>query len=261
MNTDIFDKLGERIKFFRQRAGMKQMEMEMELDFSTGMISRIESDLVNPTKETVFKIANLLNLSKLEVDYLIGVIAHPATREEAEKAKEFTRNMFQKRGVLAYIVDDRSRIWGVSDSFAKLLQATPEIKEKVMGENMMRVVIDDTLGIRKFLDQESYADMIYHLLARSLYWEMAFMKDDYWYKRAMSYVKSDPIASEMWEKVNKDKPTEMAFLESRTVIFNFGGFKCKMVFSVEPIIYNERFRIVQYTPTNLVTRLIAKFYG
>ena len=59
--------LGEKLRKYRIRKGMTQLELELEIDASLGSISRIENGQVNPTKETLKKIEKVLKLSKREV--------------------------------------------------------------------------------------------------------------------------------------------------------------------------------------------------
>ncbi len=65
--------LGEKIRNFRKRAGKSQFELETAIGAANGTVSRIESDQVNPTKETLFKIAEALTLTGLETAELFGI--------------------------------------------------------------------------------------------------------------------------------------------------------------------------------------------
>lgn len=65
--------IGEKIKLFRKRASISQFELEMRLGMSPGCLSRIESGKVNPQKETLVKIVDLLKLNDIESAYLFGL--------------------------------------------------------------------------------------------------------------------------------------------------------------------------------------------
>lgn len=112
--------LGQRIKYFRKRAGISQLELETLIGTSSGSLSRIENGEVNPTKETLSKIAEVLRLTSLQYSYLTGPISNIATTEEVFKAKIEVDELFAKKGVIAYLIDDRSRILYTSKSFQKL---------------------------------------------------------------------------------------------------------------------------------------------
>lgn len=64
--------LGTKIRVFRKRAGISQMDLEVATDSATGSMSRIESGEVNPTKETLLKIALFLKLTDFEIAELFS---------------------------------------------------------------------------------------------------------------------------------------------------------------------------------------------
>ena len=67
------EKLGNKIRAFRERAGLSQMQLELEIEMSPGSLSRIENNQVNPTKETILNIAKALNLTDSQISYLFGL--------------------------------------------------------------------------------------------------------------------------------------------------------------------------------------------
>lgn len=256
MEDAIFKHLGRKLKYFRQRAKISQFKLEDQLGLSNGSLSRIENEMINPTKETMMKIITALKLSKLETDYLIGQIALPATIDEVNIARENIRKSFNTKGVIAYMVDDRSRVWYASKSFMKLIGIDQSTADKLYGESIIKLLLDKDIGIIKFISPSQIEKVLYDLFVRSIYWEMGFMVDDEHYLQAIEYVNSNPIASKVWKQVQIDKPKDINFIEHRTVTFKFFGIDIPLVYSVEPVIMNERFRIVQYTPTNAIVKLL-----
>ncbi len=65
--------LGEKIRNFRKRAGKSQFELETAIGAANGTVSRIESNEVNPTKETLLKVIDTLDLNILESVTLFGI--------------------------------------------------------------------------------------------------------------------------------------------------------------------------------------------
>lgn len=65
--------LGEKIKYYRQRANKSQFKLETETGLASGSISRIENDSINPTKETLSKISQVLRLRPSEMAFLLGL--------------------------------------------------------------------------------------------------------------------------------------------------------------------------------------------
>ncbi len=65
--------LGKKIQFFRKRVGYSQFDLELKIKSASGSISRIENGKVNPSKETLCKIGEVLNLSIDEIGPLFGL--------------------------------------------------------------------------------------------------------------------------------------------------------------------------------------------
>ncbi len=82
--------LGEKIKSFRKRAVMSQLELEALIDASTGSISRIENDEVNPTKETLLKIVEKLELNPYDAAMLFNLDVSQNINNMLEISKELS---------------------------------------------------------------------------------------------------------------------------------------------------------------------------
>ena len=65
--------LGEKIRKFRNRAGLSQLDLECKIGAASGSVSRIESGKINPTKETVQRIIDVLDLSPIEIASLFNI--------------------------------------------------------------------------------------------------------------------------------------------------------------------------------------------
>lgn len=65
--------IGEKIRKYRKRAGLSQFELEMQIGASYGSMSRIENGAVNPSKETIQKIIEKLNLNTYEAANLFDI--------------------------------------------------------------------------------------------------------------------------------------------------------------------------------------------
>ncbi len=61
------------LKKYRLNKGVSQLDLELAINASTGTISRIENGRINPTKETLFKIAEFLELDFFETSKLLGI--------------------------------------------------------------------------------------------------------------------------------------------------------------------------------------------
>jgi transcriptional regulator with XRE-family HTH domain len=57
---------GRKLRQLRLSRCISQMQLEIAADLSVGSISRMENNHINPTKETLFKIAGVLQLTSEE---------------------------------------------------------------------------------------------------------------------------------------------------------------------------------------------------
>ncbi len=250
--------LGTKIKHFRKRNRLSQFDLEINIGASPGSLSRIENGEINPTKETLFKLAKELSLSTYEKEYLFGVTDQPATEEEVKAVLAEVSPFLNTRGVLAYVTDERGRIWGVSETFLKLLKVEKSRSAKLLGEHMFKILLDPEMGIADRLDPEHLEEIFYNIITRNLIWEMGHMKEDYWYKRAVEYIRMHPLASRVYDQIIANPPKDFNDMGNRTVYFKSHGIKIKMNFSKESIPKFERFKMIQYYPDNKVIRLLSK---
>jgi len=249
MNT-----LGNKIRVFRKLKGLSQLDLELAIGASTGTISRIENNDTNPSKETILKIAKVLGLNHLELDYLIGYIAEPATIEEINKARVDVKEFMCKKGTLAYVVDDRSRMIDISDTFCKLGKLPP--KETFLLNPMIKLTFNQSYGIRKNLNGELFYKTAFQATLRN-YQETYFMEGDPVYQEMMEYLKINEEANAVWNDVkNYYDKYNVRHEDTREVFFSINGVKVKMIYSVEPLWSDHRFRILQYTPDNYIAKLL-----
>lgn len=249
--------LGKRLKFFRERAHISQFDLESQMGAASGMISRIESGKVNPSKETVIGITNILGLIEKETAYLIGDIASPADEQEIKKIKLEIQPYFSNKKVLAYLLDDRNRVIDVSEGFLKFLGWDKGTVEKIHNRTYIEVILDPMFGIKKLLSEKEYPETVESMLNR-FYFEMGFMKDDEFYSNTIKTIENEPIANKIWEGILDNPPKFFSTLNSRTVVFKLFGFNVPLVYSIEPMSSNNRFEMIEYTPTSKFVRLLNK---
>ena len=249
--------LGRRIKFFRERAHLSQLELETSIDASAGMISRIEQGQVNPTKETVIKIGEVIDLNHMEVDYLIGVTFSPADEEEIKRAHNLVRAYLDRKDVIAYLADDRWRLLAVSKGFVRLLGTSQEIIDRIRGKSIIEVLLDDKLGITRFFDKDKYDELV-NLQIRYFYDETSFMQDDEVIARTYHVIRSNKIASRVLDESPKQTSKTFYPKEFREVYFKVGPIKILTRYSREPIMRYSRFEIVEYSIVKKFPKLLMK---
>lgn len=88
IGNNNYNTLGERIKFFRQRAEISQIQLELRAGISVGSLTRIERNKVSPTKETIAKIGTVLKLNAMELAYLYEVNLYIKQLKSEEEASD-----------------------------------------------------------------------------------------------------------------------------------------------------------------------------
>lgn len=190
---NVTHRLGDKIRKFRKEAGMSQLDLELAIGASTGMISRIENGDVNPTKETLFKIAEALKLSGEETAMLFGLDITSIQKSSKDNAQINAVN-------LKNVLDLTTRKWvsvlGVSyaviflwDEKEELLkvtsitipQASRAVFEKVVGDKVESVILHrsnpvharghymQSLQKKEILVTTNVADFAESLVPASLY--------------------------------------------------------------------------------------------
>ncbi|MFS8131462.1 MAG: helix-turn-helix domain-containing protein [Candidatus Dojkabacteria bacterium] len=164
-------KLGQKIRNFRIRTGRSQLELEIEMESSSGSLSRIENGEVNPTKETLMKLITILNLSSFEAATLFGF--EMTDIPNLLKTSVNIANAKDLEEVLQRSVNDIVFELNLLGSFITLVEGDrlfaktttqtwyTELSMKVIGKqfNSLSVsLIEDTsnLMVRTFLDRKVY---------------------------------------------------------------------------------------------------------
>ena len=252
--------LGRRIKYFRKRASLSQMDLELAMNASAGMISRIESGKVNPSKETVMKMAELLDMNSREIDYLIGITAEPATPKEIEEAINFIRDHFARDDVFAYLRDERFRFYSFSKGFENLFtpflkKSIPELEKELYGIPIARILLDDKVEISSKIKADE--KLLQFQFAR-FYSETNYMTDDLIIKGIVEFIENHPIGQEIWGYIKNNK-VNVNSLDSKYMPFKLGLFKFKMRYAREPLPGRlSRFQTLEYFPNIRILNFMKK---
>lgn len=113
------NRLGQKIRNFRLRLGLSQFKLEELIDASPGSISRIENGDVNPTKETLLKIMEVLQLSSKEGASLFGI----EVEDKSLSIAKLTANLYKSQNIdelLQKSVDDIVFELGLLSAFVAL---------------------------------------------------------------------------------------------------------------------------------------------
>jgi transcriptional regulator with XRE-family HTH domain len=251
--------LGSRLRNFRKRAGMSQLQVEMAIGMSPGGLSRIENGEVNPLKETLYSISDVLQLTDQERSYLYGDIFHIASEDEINKALDIVKPYLDKKGVLAYLIDDRFRFIAISKTFQRILGFTDEQITKAKGRSFISVILSDEWGVKNILSEKAYYDIVRNLLS-SLNSEVSFMFDDEIYSETIKSIVQLPEINKIWEEITKGEKLAYNKLDSRKVIFRLKGKDIVLYFHRDPLKTSRRFELIEYVPDSLLVSIFAKFF-
>lgn len=249
MNT-----LGNKIKVFRRLRGLSQLDLEVMVGSSSGVISRIESNVTNPSKETLERISDSLNLNILEGEYLYGSRSEPATQNEIDDVINKIKKYLDKPMIFGYVIDDRHRIVRISDSFVKLAKFTQKDLEYIYNKHLSTLVTYDESPIKKFFEKSDYENVLMNVFTLA-YKDMRFMAGDESYEIMMREIKANEIASKYWNIASKLPLEDIRFNEIRNITFNYHGIPFNLKYSREPLWFNERFRLIEYTPNNILLKI------
>ncbi len=250
--------LGEKIEFFRKRAGLTQLELEIKINASQGVISRIESNKINPTKETIHNISKALKLTNWEIEYMIGNTRQKATIEEIKEAREYIRKYFNKKTTFAYMTDERSRLIAVSKGFKLFANINDEQEKKLLYKLFPLMLLRDEFGIKEFIDPGKYENIIKMAFART-YTEMGFMIKDPYLGQIECEINKIPFLKETWNSFKQDKRNlPIRTLDSQVVYLKYKKIKFKLIYHSEILPINQRFCILDYRPNNILLSIIKK---
>jgi transcriptional regulator with XRE-family HTH domain len=241
--------IGEKIKYFRKGRGLSQLELELELNTSPGRVSRIESGKVIPTRQSILRIAQSLGLSPYQLEYLDGSNSYPVSKNEVQEVAKSSDIYFKEPNYLAYLTDDRGKIYAVSIAFLEMLKPTSQQLQGMIGTTVIEVMLNPELGVADLLDVNEYENLLYNQLNR-FYEEAAFIKDDQEILTTLNIIKHNKLAAKIWSNINKnDGELNYQNVATREVVFNIGGQKLKFIYNRDNLLKHPRFELVEYLPS------------
>ena len=247
--------IGQRLKFFRSQRNISQMDVELAIDAAFGSVSRMESGKVNPTKETVEKIAKALKLSDRELDYIIGPTSVPATLEESTAAVNEISSYFNENGVIGYLIDERFRLFAFTKSTRAILGLTEKQYTEIIGKTIIELLLIPEYGISKFFqDDDNYN--LKRIMIKFI-GEMGFMFDDEYYKLQKSLIENDSKALEIWNEALTATPEDIYRYTNRKVKLNYNNTILELHYANEPLTKYKRFDVVEYIPDSNLTKLLS----
>jgi transcriptional regulator with XRE-family HTH domain len=235
--------LGRRIKYFRKRAGLSQLELEAELGASSGYISRVESGKVNPNKETIAKISSVLNLRPTEINYILNLGYDDVSEEDIQNAEKTFSTLLNSEKVYAYLLDNKSRIVALSSGFESLARGNGLDPKKLLNHHVAEVLFDPDIARGNFSEEEFEQTAI--PVVAVLLQERYFMLQEAWWQELIKRLNNLPDFKRIWNKVQNIN-LNLFDESSRTVYFCLEGESVPMTYYLIISPEDTRFALLEY---------------
>lgn len=235
---------GEKIKNFRKRIDLSQLELETAIAASPGSVSRIEAGKVNPTKETILQLGKVLKLTEKEISDLLGVRPLLPTREEVQSAIEECKGYLDKEDVVAYLLDENGIVYYASLGFKILLSLTDKQVQDVLGKEILEIALSPQYGISKFLNFERNKRVL-AIEAVRISQESNIAEE---YLREV-FIKI-PLAQEVMALAQTVTLEEVLSNQNKHVYFDINDREVIFSYSRERLKRSPRFEIIEYFKSN-----------
>lgn len=235
--------IGEKIRNYRKRAGLSQLELEVAISASNGMISRIESGQTNPTKETLKLIGQSLKLSRGELATLFGIDQPAITPEDINNVRSNLSEHFSNPEVFSLLLDRRWNVVMASEGFYLNLGIPRELLSKMIGMNLMEIIFSPSLGIRQIIGN---AEEFYPHELALFYQELADQQREPWFKSLEEKLSTYPKFSDYLEKAKNIKEPFLSTGRQKTIHIQLGDTDVMLVPQFRHLNIDNRFEIIDY---------------
>lgn len=76
--------IGERIRFFRKRAELSQLDLELEANLAIGSLTKLEANIHEAGHDVMKRIIVALRLNRKESAYLFGINMYRCKKDEKQ---------------------------------------------------------------------------------------------------------------------------------------------------------------------------------
>lgn len=245
------DHVGSKVRHFRQMKKMSQFQLEIEIGASPGSISRIENGVINPTKETLLKVADVLKLNTQQCGYLLGVTEKAAEEDEIKEVNTHLKQYLENPNILAYVSDDRWRMISISKGFQSVLGVDTDtfnqFTQSIILKTLIQLMVDDRFGVTQLFNSTHLKEIIAEQLPIYFNEVGSFMVHDKIYQETVNAIERNDFALSIWEKLNSGELKNDSAFEDIIVKFQINDteypYKYKRI-SLYRI--NPRFEIIEY---------------
>lgn len=223
---------------------MTQMELECFIDAASGHISRIESGMINPTKETLDKIAQALKLNDKERALLFSG-NQTVSDDEVETVIHYCKPYLEKSAYPAYLSDDRWFIYLWNDKLLEMLHVSPEMARTMKPIHELEVIFDPMLPVRNDLPKEEWEALAYSQLKHFIHDTSAYLRlHEPWLEELLPRLNQIPGFAPLWERAITEKREQLPD-DERYVLFHDEGRERRYYISALNIDRYPRFNLIE----------------
>jgi len=244
--------LGRKLYAFREDRKISQTKVEVETGLSFGTISRIENNVINPTKETLNRISSFLRLDSSEFNYLIGFNSvYPSENDVNCVISELGQNL-SKMDFPAYIMDSTFRIWQWNQMILKLFDISKDQANAHVGNTYMQVLFSPEFEIVKKIPKDKLHEVI-----RRQVWRYRKMISKYRLETStieeVNRLKQNLLFSQAWQEY---RATEKDLSFGDDFYYKFRRKNLSILITMNEIQFDNRFILVRYYPKDHKTALV-----
>jgi transcriptional regulator with XRE-family HTH domain len=247
---------GKRLRGFRQSRGKSQIELELEINVASGSISRFEADKVSPSRKTLKKISDALNLNEREFAYLSGKTSSLVSDKEITTAIIDVKDHFEEHPHrLGYLIDDRSRFMYISPNFVKFFDLSQKDIDKYLGMPILCAVLDTDFELQNYLSSKYIKELLKNLVIR-FYYEINFMVGDEYRDMIYRAIQRNKLTKSIWENIDNFEKNRFYKVESRKVVFDLGFKEVELYYYFDKLFSNPRFEVIEYMPSEEMRKVL-----
>jgi len=248
--------LGRKIYVLREERKLSQSKLEVEAGLSFGTISRIENGVINPTKETIIKIAQNLNLNESEFGYLLNLrsLYYP-NDSEIKDCINTTEQSIITNYYPAYLIDNSFRVWSWNAKILEILGIEDGSVDKFIGKTCVQILFARDLKIIDRIPKR----MLYKVLSRQVWSYRKLItknRHETFVISEIAKLKSESLIFRgFWEDAEVDSIDE-AFGDEFYI--EYKGKICSFLVTMNRMKFDERFSLVRYFPKDVLTSEILQ---
>lgn len=240
--------LGRKIYVLRENRSLSQTKLEVEAGLSFGTLSRIENGNINPTKETIIKIAQVLDLHDDEFNYLISLQKSSPDVDEIERVVGLVKSNFDKQTVPMYMIDNQFRIRYWNQIILELFGIEKSVAMKYQGLTTWDVLFHKDFKLLQRIPKK-YLPIILGQMLTTYRSVVHKYRNHPQYFKDFRKLKKTIYMNELWTEEYKKEYLPF----STDFWFKYNGKVLKIDIEMSALSIDSRFFVIKYYPKDAHT--------